>query len=74
MKINERILDINKVLHDLSFEYAKQDLQQYLKDNPKNNISDVQLCLDVMFSSYVRAFGYLSQYDDKYIKELLESH
>ena len=71
MEIRSRNFDVEKCMHDIAMEWAKRDLDVVIAEGDLSP-SNVTGCLDLMFDSYVQAFGYLSRMEDDYIKTLLE--
>lgn len=73
MNFNGRNIDIDLAIHSVSLEYAKMEMQKALEQ--EISLADKpQLCLDLMYSEYLRAAGYLSQKGDDYVAALLESY
>ena len=70
MVINGHIVNIDLAIHEIALEYAKMDFQT----NSDADLMRPQECLDIMFESYLRAFGYLSEKSEDYVKSQLENH
>ncbi len=70
MVINGHIVNIDMAIHEIALEYAKRDFQ----NNANTDLKNPQNCLDFMFDSYLRAFGYLSEKSEDYVKSQLENH
>lgn len=73
MLVNGKNFNVEKAMQDTALEYAKADFAQSLADG-KISLDLPQKCLDLFFSTYVRAFGYLANTTDEYIETLLDSH
>lgn len=73
MNINGRNVDIDLAIHSVALEYAKMEMHKALAEDI-NLQNKPQLCLDLMYSEYLRAAGYLSQKGDDYVTALLGSY
>lgn len=72
MKQNTNGFDVRQCIHNIAMEWARRDLDEMISQG-RISADKTTGCLDCMFDSYVRAYGYLSQKDSTYIKTLLEN-
>lgn len=72
MNINGKNFEIEHCLHSIAMEYAKRDLDLAISQGRVSE-DETTGCLDAMFDSYIRAFAYLSNKSEDYIKALADN-
>lgn len=72
MNISGRNFEVEHCFHNIAMEHAKRNLDLAISQGriSEKNTTD---CLDTMFDSYIRAFAYLSNKSEDYIKALADN-
>ncbi len=70
MTINGRDLDVNRMMHEISLECAKIEIEDLRKSGDLRDEEDITKYLDRMFRSYVHNFAFLSEKTDEEVKRL----
>ena len=72
MKLDLDCIDVKQAVHSVALEYAKMELQ-HLIDCEKVPSYEPQTCLDYMYSTYLRAVGYLTAKGNDYVENEINS-
>ena len=68
-------IDVERAYHEISLEFAKRTLSEYLESPIRKGQKPApQATLDLLSESYFNAYGYLCRQSEESVNDLLEQY